>query len=50
VNVLGVQSKSDKEQQNATINITLEVQTLTQLSKVISQMQGLPNIISVDRV
>ncbi len=49
VNVLGIQSNTDKQKQTAVIDLTMEVQTLTQLSKTMNRLHGLPNIISVER-
>ena len=50
VYVTGVQSKSDKKNQKATIYISLEIKNLKELSNVINKLQGLPNIDSVSRV
>ena len=49
VNVLGVQSLSNKETQMADMQITLEIQDLEQLQKVTDKINQLPNVLNVYR-
>ncbi len=50
VDVSGIHSKSDKENHKAIINVSLEVKHLQQLTKVMNKLQGLPNVVAVNRV
>ncbi len=49
INVIGVNTVSDKEQNKAHMTLTIEIKSLGQLSKVLSQVNQLPNIIDVKR-
>lgn len=49
INVIGVNTVSDKEQSKAYMTLTIEIRGLGQLSKVLSQVNQLPNIIDVKR-
>lgn len=49
VNVVGANTMSNKEENKAYMTITLEINDLNQLSKVMSQVNQLPNIIDVKR-
>ncbi len=49
INVIGVNTESDKEQSKANMTLTIEIKDLSQLSKVLSQVNQLPNIINVKR-
>ncbi len=50
VNVLGVNTLSDKVRGSADIHLTVEVGSLEQLNTLIHRLSGLPNIISVQRM
>ncbi|WP_252180437.1 GTP diphosphokinase [Endozoicomonas sp. 4G] len=49
VNVLSVQTRTHKEENIANMLLTVEVQSLQQLSKVLAKVNQLPNVIEVAR-
>ncbi|WP_257274671.1 MULTISPECIES: GTP diphosphokinase [unclassified Endozoicomonas] len=49
VNVLSVQTRTSKEDNTANMLLTVEVQSLQQLSKVLAKVNQLPNVIEVAR-
>lgn len=50
INVVGVNTRSDKTENKAYMSLTLEIKDLGQLSKVLSQVSQLPNIIEARRM
>ena len=50
VNVTGVQTQSDKQDGTATMRLTLEVPGLSKLSRVLTRIEQLPNIMEARRL
>ena len=50
INVIGVNTVSDKTESKAHMTITLEINDLNQLSNVLTQVNQLPNIIEAKRL
>ena len=49
INVIAVNTVSDKKEHKAHMSITLEIKDLSQLSRILSQINQLQNIIEVRR-
>ncbi|MGB1109331.1 MAG: GTP diphosphokinase [Gammaproteobacteria bacterium] len=50
VNIIGVETRSDKSTCEATMNLSLEVESLAQLSRAMDRVEQLPNIFDVHRL
>jgi len=50
VNVLGVNTRTNKDDNVARLHITLEVDGLESLGRIFSRIQQLPNVIDVKRL
>ena len=50
VNVIGVSSRSDKDEHQAYIGLTLEIADVDDLGRVLARLSRLPNVIDVRRV
>jgi len=49
IDVLGVKTHSDKKADRATMRFTIEIQNMTQLSRIIEKVSQLPDIIDIKR-
>ena len=47
--VLALNTLSNKDENTATMTVTLEISSLDQLAKLLAQIRNLPNIINVRR-
>jgi GTP pyrophosphokinase len=50
VNVIGMNTMSDTHQHTASMKLTVEVKSVTDLSRLLSRLSQLPNIVSVQRI
>jgi GTP pyrophosphokinase len=50
VNVIGMNTMSDTYQHTASMKLTVEVRSVVDLSRLLSRLSQLPNIINVQRV
>lgn len=50
VNVTGIESKNDEQENTVTFSLTLQVPNLDALARVLERVQSLPNIISASRM
>ena len=49
VDVLGVKTQSDRRQDRASMKFTVEVQDMTQLSRVLGKLAQIPDVLDVRR-